>query len=336
MRWKIASSPRKRAASTLRQAQIDLLLGAADLLIRIANTPEADLGRWTGDRKPEVDACLSALARILDAGGERRAPRPAPGGFACRQRDPATVDRPMRVTEASDRVLRVTAENLNRLLGLAGESLVESRWVKPFAQSLLRLKRLQQDSSKALDGLRETLSAQPVSEQAETALAGAQRTILECQELLADRLARSRCSIAARPTSRTGCTKRRSACRMRPFADGVQGFPRMVRDVARSLGKEVRLEIVGETTQVDRDILARLDAPLGHLLRNAIDHGLESPDERRAAGKPVEGVAAARSPSQRGRAARHRLRRRPRRRSGQPARGRRRAEADRCARAPPR
>ena len=54
--------------------------------------------------------------------------------------------------------------------------------------------------------------------------------------------------------------------------------------------KKVRLDIVGETTQVDRDILARLDAPLGHLLRNAVDHGLESPDERRASGKPVEGV----------------------------------------------
>ena len=70
------------------------------------------------------------------------------------------------------------------------------------------------------------------------------------------------------------------ACRMRPFADGVQGFPRMVRDVAQSLGKQVRLEIVGEATQVDRDILAKLDAPLGHLLRNAVDHGIESPDER--------------------------------------------------------
>ena len=46
---------------------------------------------------------------------------------------------------ASDRVLRVSAENLNRLLSLAGESLVESRWVKPFAESLLRLKRLQHD-----------------------------------------------------------------------------------------------------------------------------------------------------------------------------------------------
>src|SRR5262249_21713994 len=64
----------------------------------------------------------------------------------------------------------------------------------------------------------------------------------------------------------------------------------LVRDLARSLGKDARLDIVGENTQVDRDILGRLDAPLGHLLRNAVDHALETPDGRRAAGKPIEGV----------------------------------------------
>jgi two-component system sensor histidine kinase and response regulator WspE len=52
----------------------------------------------------------------------------------------------------------------------------------------------------------------------------------------------------------------------------------------------VTLRIEGELTQVDRDLLGRLDAPLGHLLRNAIDHGIETPDERRAAGKPEEGT----------------------------------------------
>jgi two-component system sensor histidine kinase and response regulator WspE len=77
---------------------------------------------------------------------------------------------------------------------------------------------------------------------------------------------------------------------MRPFADGVRGFPRMVRDLGRQLGKQVRLEIVGEDTQVDRDILERLDAPLGHLLRNAVDHGIEPPEERQAAGKPAAGT----------------------------------------------
>jgi len=77
---------------------------------------------------------------------------------------------------------------------------------------------------------------------------------------------------------------------MRPFADGVRRYSRIVRDLGRSLGKRVKLEIVGASTQVDRDILEKLDAPLGHLLRNAVDHGIEAPEERQAAGKPAEGT----------------------------------------------
>ena len=82
------------------------------------------------------------------------------------------------------------------------------------------------------------------------------------------------------------------ASRMRPLADGVRGFPRLVRDLARELGKQARFEVVGETTGVDRDILDRLEAPLNHLIRNALDHGLETPEDRRAAGKPPWGPSA--------------------------------------------
>jgi two-component system sensor histidine kinase and response regulator WspE len=80
------------------------------------------------------------------------------------------------------------------------------------------------------------------------------------------------------------------ASRMRPFADGVGAFPRMVRDLARTLGKQVKLEILGKATQVDRDILERLEAPLNHLLRNAVDHGIENAEQRRAANKREEGT----------------------------------------------
>ena len=64
----------------------------------------------------------------------------------------------------------------------------------------------------------------------------------------------------------------------------------MVRDLGRTLGKEVRLEIVGDNTQVDRDILERLETPLTHLLRNAVDHGCETPEQRQQAGKPPQCV----------------------------------------------
>jgi two-component system sensor histidine kinase and response regulator WspE len=78
------------------------------------------------------------------------------------------------------------------------------------------------------------------------------------------------------------------ASRMRPFADGIHGFQRMVRDIARSLEKQVKLEIHGLTTKVDRDILEKIEAPLNHLIRNALDHGIETPAEREAAGKPAQ------------------------------------------------
>jgi len=73
--------------------------------------------------------------------------------------------------------------------------------------------------------------------------------------------------------------------RMRPFGDATAGFPRMVRDLAKRLGKQVRFDVEGVQTPVDRDILARLDAPLNHILRNAMDHGVETPERRQSVGK---------------------------------------------------
>jgi two-component system sensor histidine kinase and response regulator WspE len=269
---------------TLGRAQIDPLLGGTDLLMRIASTPEPDLGAWAAQKKSEVDDCLSALTRILENPAEPPLPDSQPVQMIPQRR--ATDG----AGESSDRVLRVTAENLNRLLGLAGESLVESRWVKPFADSLLRLKRLQRKSSSALVSLRDALSVQALDEHTQTALADAQFIVTECEQVLAQRLLELEMFDRRSIDLSNRLYDEALACRMRPFADGVQGFPRMVRDLARSLGKQVKLDIIGETTQVDRDILGKLDAPLGHLLRNAVDHGLESPDERRAAGKPTEGV----------------------------------------------
>ena len=66
-------------------------------------------------------------------------------------------------------------------------------------------------------------------------------------------------------------------------------FPRMIRNLARELGKEVGLVMTGQTTQLDRLVADELGDPLVHLLRNALDHGFETPEARMAAGKPAEG-----------------------------------------------
>lgn len=78
--------------------------------------------------------------------------------------------------------------------------------------------------------------------------------------------------------------------RMQPVKKIFGRFPRVVRDLARSLGKEIRLELVGEETELDKNLVEALADPLVHLIRNAVDHGVETPAEREAAGKPREGL----------------------------------------------
>lgn len=78
--------------------------------------------------------------------------------------------------------------------------------------------------------------------------------------------------------------------RMMPFDTVVSGFHRVAREIARDLGKHVNLEIIGSSVEIDKTVLDALRDPLLHLLRNAIDHGLEPPDERRRAGKEPSGT----------------------------------------------
>lgn len=78
--------------------------------------------------------------------------------------------------------------------------------------------------------------------------------------------------------------------RMQPIKKVFGRFPRVVRDLARSLSKEVNLEMQGEETDLDKNLVEALADPLVHLVRNAVDHGIETPDEREAAGKPRQGT----------------------------------------------
>jgi two-component system, chemotaxis family, sensor kinase CheA len=80
------------------------------------------------------------------------------------------------------------------------------------------------------------------------------------------------------------------AIRAQPVKSVFQRMPRLVREAASATGKQVRLVMDGEGTEVDKTVIERLSDPITHMLRNAIDHGLESPDERAAAGKPEEGT----------------------------------------------
>lgn len=80
------------------------------------------------------------------------------------------------------------------------------------------------------------------------------------------------------------------AIRMIPMADVFNRFPRMLRDLAARLGKQVALRTVGEATELDKGLIEKITDPLTHLVRNAVDHGFETPQERVAVGKPAHGT----------------------------------------------
>ena len=189
-----------------------------------------------------------------------------------------------------DRVLRVTAERWNHLMGLAGEVKVETGWLRPYVASLASLKRRQIELSEILDILRGALDGAGVPKSVVQTLLRAQKKVSECRSLLADQTSdldsydRRINNLSERLHRETIKT------RMRPFSDGVQGFQRMVRDIAKSLGKKVKLEINGLSIQVDRDVLEKMEAPMNHILRNALDHGIESPAERIKVGKPEQAM----------------------------------------------
>jgi two-component system chemotaxis sensor kinase CheA len=77
--------------------------------------------------------------------------------------------------------------------------------------------------------------------------------------------------------------------RMQPISFAFNRFPRVVHDLSQKLGKKIRLELVGEETEMDKTVMEKINDPLVHLVRNCLDHGLETPEERIAAGKDDEG-----------------------------------------------
>lgn len=288
----------------LQPEHIDALLQGTDLLMRIA-TPGNDVG------PADVEAYVALMERLLDPSQApvNVAPSPEPAPVVeelppePEPAPPVNSEPPRqgkRMTEGGERVLRVTAERLNSLLDLSSKSLVETQRLKPYLASLQRLKRIQSQGIRALDTLDGQLKTQVLSLEAQEALADTRRLLSEAQALLAEKHAELdefgwQAGQRAQVLYDTAL-----ACRMRPFADVLAGQVRMVRDLGRSLGKQVRLEIEGEKTQVDRDVLEKLEAPLTHLLRNAVDHGIEMPEQRLLAGKPAEGLIRLRASHQAG------------------------------------
>jgi two-component system, chemotaxis family, sensor histidine kinase and response regulator WspE len=283
---------------------VDVLLMGADLILELAQGIEQQHG-LPNVSDPRIASYLEVLRSLLtnpDPSIETPPQTPATASiqtfFETSEPEPLPIvvfappiealpeppiPQPQPLEEA--RSLRVNRDSLQRLMDLAGESLVSANHLQHFSDDLLKLKKRQSELTQLL----EQVQSQVTDVRLQEKLITARQKANECNQ-----------GLLARHTELESFTRKSSqladrfyrevlSSQMRPFGEIGQGFPRMVRDVARQLGKQVKLEMLGTSTLVDRDILDRLETPLVHLLRNAIDHGIEPAAQRQLVGKPAVG-----------------------------------------------
>ena len=269
---------------------VDALFSAADRIRDLIRQDESGLDNWFAANASTI-AALSLTLRDLatpPAGGDRppTAPTPPPSGPGPQAEEPP----PGQSSSSPDRRLRVSALGMSRIFALAGEAMIESRWLPTLANSMTRLKRRQDEVGLLLDRLHAQLPGLSLPPLAVNLLAELAVKFRHSQRLLARQLL----EMAEHSARGLNISQRLHheviTNRMQPISEGLIGLPRMVRDLSRKLGKKVRLEVMGSETLIDRDILDKLESPFTHLVTNAIDHGIEPPEQRESRGKSQEGT----------------------------------------------
>lgn len=283
--------------------RVDVLLAGVDLILQLSRLQDAEVDGWLAANGEQIKRTMDSISTIaflpepIDFSPPMPAPMsaPAPAAPQFPIGELPIAPQPAGAPAADDAHERRTmapmkhAQNFDKLLSLASESRINAHQMHPFVQNLQRFKRNQSSLFSLIEQLHEAISNSTDAGLKEKSLLALQKTHPLKQfvlEHIADIEAYERRLLAVSQ----GMVDEVLTMRMRPFRDGVQHFPRMVRDLSRSLGKDVQLQIVGEDTLVDRDILAKIESPINHMLRNAIDHGMDSAAERSAAGKPGTGT----------------------------------------------
>lgn len=218
-------------------------------------------------------------------------PEPTPAKKEEKPPKPEESSSPLQELQEDEdgKLIRVRRKNLNKLLWLAGEAMVQSRFTERSLKELFAFK----ESIKRINALKDAVFSHMDVGQIHSELS---ELFMESDRMLEElstkiSLAIDKHESFSRRHENTleELLNEALATKMKPFSDAIHGFPRMMRDLEKKLNKKFDFEIVGENTPIDREILEKLEAPLTHLLRNAADHGIETPEERERAGKTPRG-----------------------------------------------
>lgn len=188
--------------------------------------------------------------------------------------------------------VRVRTEQVDRLLNLVSEVVIAQIKDEQRSRDLRSLQGLMNETNQLWSRVRTTAVNLSTNDSG-----GFGEELEMLDELLADQRKRlaSIVKVDAEDASRASTVvsdlqEQSMALRMLPVSTVFNTFPRSVRDLAHQFNKDVELEIEGGDTELDKKVLEEINDPLIHIMRNAVDHGIESPAEREAAGKPAKGT----------------------------------------------
>lgn len=253
---------------------IHLLFSVADAL--------GEVGNRLKEKRELGGSPLEALLPKLEAAAVRA------GGTPSAARSPRSAAAPPLPPASGSGVLRVPAAKLDALLARSGELLVARRRAAERQRDLDELCGIVEETRAEWRRLEKPLRThgRPISRRAVRAIERTREQLKRLERGI-DRLAvrfhadQHLVEQAAGPLE-----EEVRRVRMLPFGEACDGLERTVRDLAKVSGKEVELAITGADVELDRAILEELRDPLLHLVRNAVDHGVEPPAERERAGKP--------------------------------------------------
>ncbi len=258
-------------------ARLEALLDACDAIPPLLDAPaEGGAASELAERLRELIATENpsdSSPRKASGGREAKAPTsPRPGPAHLELRGPSGS-------------IRVDVDRLDEIAALAGDLLVEGAKAKGRARELGGLMARWNRLADRVGGVAERMRSSGAAKLADQIEA-------DVHLLRSDtfRYLRSHGDAVSGVHGQFELMAERvGSARLIPLAGILAGFPRAARDLAREQGKDVECVVQGGETGVDKSILLSLNDPMVHLLRNAVDHGLEMPDEREAAGKPRAG-----------------------------------------------
>ncbi|MGC8800445.1 MAG: hybrid sensor histidine kinase/response regulator [Chloroflexus sp.] len=274
----------RQGQRTLDRSLTDLLLHGGDLIGRlVAHVPHIPPAESSA-----VEQFLQQLSSTDTTTAFTPPLSPSPSPPPSSQPSDSEPPRTTRQT------VRVRVDRLDRLFNLAGELVITQQWLGEIGQELYRLQETVERQQRALQALEQELARLRFSQSQRQALDTRINALREVQAAIND-LAQRQSDRLDRHLARQqllikDLEQEVMAVRLLPIATIFNNLPRLVRDLAAVTNKQVTIEIGGETTELDRKVLELISDPLVHLVRNAVDHGIESPEERIALGKSPTGL----------------------------------------------